>query len=122
VLRFTSTDPGDRFGAVTNDGNGIYTVTITSSTTVGVPTITVIDTSVTPNLTATAPLDQTALVVAAAVPAKAVLAFTGASTTLLVALSAALLAAGGGLLALARRPRPGWATPGRSGRRPPHRG
>jgi hypothetical protein len=58
-LSFSSSDPGQTVGPVTDNGNGTYTATITSSTTVGSATITAKDTSVTPNLMATASLTQT---------------------------------------------------------------
>jgi hypothetical protein len=40
---FTSSDPGQKISATTNAGNGTYTTTITSSTTVATPTITATD-------------------------------------------------------------------------------
>ncbi len=59
-VTFSSTDPGQSIGPVTDNGNGTYTATITSSTTVGTPTITATDESVTPNPpSGTAPLAQT---------------------------------------------------------------
>ena len=43
TVTFTSSDTGDKVSATTNAGSGIYTATITSSTTVGTPTITATD-------------------------------------------------------------------------------
>ena len=54
---FTATG-GDVVGTPTDNLNGTYTATITSSTTVGAITITATDTSETPNLVATATLTQ----------------------------------------------------------------
>ncbi len=51
---------GPTIGPVTNHHNGTYTATITSSTTPGSATITATDTSVTPNLSGSATLRQTA--------------------------------------------------------------
>jgi len=45
----TSTDPGQKISAVTDNLNGTYTATITSSTTVGPSAITATDTAVAPN-------------------------------------------------------------------------
>ncbi len=64
TVAFASTDAGEHIGTTTNNGNGTYTATITSSTTVGTPTITAKDTSVTPNVSGTATLTQTAGTVA----------------------------------------------------------
>ncbi len=57
---FTSSDPGEQLSATTAHGDGTYTATITSSTRAGSATITAIDTSVTPNLSASASLTQSA--------------------------------------------------------------
>jgi len=57
-VTFTSSDPGERIGAVTDHGNGTYTATITSSKTAGHATITATDSSVTPNPRGTATLTQ----------------------------------------------------------------
>jgi hypothetical protein len=59
-LSFSSSDSGDRIGAVTDNHDGTYTATITSSTTGGIPTITATDSSVTPPLSGKATLTQTA--------------------------------------------------------------
>jgi hypothetical protein len=48
TVDFSSTDPGIDFGPVTDNGDGSYTATVTSSTTAGSPTITATDTSNTP--------------------------------------------------------------------------
>ena len=58
-VAFSSTDLGEKFSTPVK-GAGTYTTTITSSTTLGNPTITATDSSVTPNLSGTAPLTQTA--------------------------------------------------------------
>jgi hypothetical protein len=54
-VTFSSTDAGEAIGSVQDDGNGSYTATITSSTTIGTPTITASDGSV----SGTAQLTQT---------------------------------------------------------------
>jgi hypothetical protein len=56
-LGFASSDPGDLFSAVSDDGEGIYTATLTSSTSVGTPTITATD--ATASISATTSLTQT---------------------------------------------------------------
>lgn len=101
-VTFSSTDPNEKFGA-TSDGTGTYTTHITASSTAGTATITATDLSVTPNISATAPLTQTAL--AAKSAGANVLPFTGMSATEEAGLSAGLLAAGGGLVATVRRQR-----------------
>ena len=62
-VAFSSSAPGERIGAVTNEGGGTYTATITSSTTAGPATITATDSSVTPSISGSAVLTQTAPVV-----------------------------------------------------------
>jgi pimeloyl-ACP methyl ester carboxylesterase len=57
---FTSTDPGDDIGAVTDNGDGTYTATITASTVAGTPTITATDQSTSPAVSGTATLTETA--------------------------------------------------------------
>jgi hypothetical protein len=59
AIAFTSSDPGERIGPVTNPGNGKYTATITSSTTAGTATITATDTSVSPSPAGHTTLKQT---------------------------------------------------------------
>jgi Invasin, domain 3/Bacterial Ig-like domain (group 3) len=44
-LNFSSSDPGEKVGPVTDNGDGTYTATVTSSTTVGTATITADDPS-----------------------------------------------------------------------------
>jgi hypothetical protein len=61
AVAFSSTDAGQRIGAVTDHGDGTYTVPLTASTTAGIATITATDSSVDPALTATATLLQGAL-------------------------------------------------------------
>jgi hypothetical protein len=56
---FTSSDTGEKIGTVTDNNNGTYTATITSSTAVGSPTITATDAAVAPNAVGTAALTQT---------------------------------------------------------------
>jgi hypothetical protein len=58
-VEFHSSDTGQRIGPVTETGDGIYTATITASTTPGSVTITAADTSVTPNVSGSATLEQT---------------------------------------------------------------
>lgn len=43
TVSFSSSDAGDKVGPTTNAGSGAYTATITSSTTIGTPTITATD-------------------------------------------------------------------------------
>ena len=57
---FSSTDPGEKIGAVTDHGDGTYTATVTASATVGTATITATDSSVSPSASGTAKLVQTA--------------------------------------------------------------
>lgn len=45
TVTFVSTDTGEMIGGVTKEGNGKYEATVTSSTTLGTPTITATDTS-----------------------------------------------------------------------------
>jgi hypothetical protein len=59
-VAFSSSDGSDRIGAVTAHIDGVYTAQITSSTAVGTPTVTAVDTSVSPGATGTAVLAQTA--------------------------------------------------------------
>lgn len=56
TVAFSSSDTGDKVSTTTTAGSGVYTATITSSTSVGVPTITAVDGTV----SGTAPLTQTA--------------------------------------------------------------
>ncbi|HEX4580012.1 MAG TPA: invasin domain 3-containing protein [Candidatus Dormibacteraeota bacterium] len=95
TVTFSSSDPAEKFSAVTGHPDGTYTVTITSSTTPETATITATDTSVRPNLTATAPLTQTAI----AVPVPA----TGSSVGQPATVGVGMMALGIGLLARARR-------------------
>ncbi|MGI8506931.1 MAG: invasin domain 3-containing protein [Solirubrobacteraceae bacterium] len=60
TVAFSSSDTHETVGAVTDHGDGTYTATITSSLTPGLATITANDTSVTPNLSGSATLTQTA--------------------------------------------------------------
>ena len=59
TVAFTSTDPGQTIGPVTDKGNGSYTSTITASTTPGQATITATDQSMTPALSGQAKLTET---------------------------------------------------------------
>lgn len=58
VVAVSSTDPNDRIGPVTDNGDGTYSATITSSQTAGMPTIQATDNSV-PGSSGTAQLTQT---------------------------------------------------------------
>ena len=60
TVAFASSDGGVQTGSVTAHGNGTYTATLRASSTVGTPTITATDTSVTPSLSGAATLTQTA--------------------------------------------------------------
>ena len=57
---FSSSDSGEKIGAVTDNHDGSYTATITSSTTVGSATVTAADSSVSPSVSGQATLTQTA--------------------------------------------------------------
>jgi adhesin/invasin len=94
TVKFTSSDPAEKFSAVTGHANGTYTVTITSSAKAETATITATDTSVTPNIAAVAPLTQTA--VAVPVPS------TGSAASP-AAVGFGLMALGLGLLTRARQ-------------------
>lgn len=59
-VTFSSTDPGQQIGPVTDNGDGTYTAEITSSTLVGTSTITASDSSVEPEVLGTATLAQVA--------------------------------------------------------------
>jgi hypothetical protein len=58
-VEFRSSDPGERIGRVTETDEGIYTATVTASRTAGAVTITAVDTSVAPNVSGSATLEQT---------------------------------------------------------------
>jgi hypothetical protein len=58
-VEFRSSDAGEHIGPVKETGDGIYTATITASRTPGTVTITAVDTSVTPNVSGSATLEQT---------------------------------------------------------------
>jgi len=60
AVSFSSSDPGGHISATTNNHDGTYTATITSSTTVGFAAITATDTSVTPRASGQALLGQAA--------------------------------------------------------------
>ena len=60
TVTFSSSDSGEKIGAVTDNKNGTYTATITSSKTVGSATITATDGSVSPGVSGRATLTQTA--------------------------------------------------------------
>jgi virginiamycin B lyase len=59
AIAFSSSDPGQSFGPVTDNGDGTYSTTVTSSTMPGTATITATDSSVAPSGTAQATLTQT---------------------------------------------------------------
>lgn len=65
TVSFSSSDPGNQFGAPTDDGDGTYTAAITSSTTAGAPTITATDGSASGRATLTQLGSQTVLGVGA---------------------------------------------------------
>ncbi len=56
---FSSSDAGEKIGAVTDQGNGSYTTTITSFETVHAVTITAKDSSVSPAISGHGTLTQT---------------------------------------------------------------
>lgn len=60
-IAFTSTDPGQQIGAVTDNEDGTYSARITSSTAVGAQTIKATDATVGPGIFGTATLTQIAL-------------------------------------------------------------
>ena len=59
-VSFKSTDSGEFFGQVSDNGNGTYSVQVRSSTTVGSATITATDSSVSPAVSGQGTLDQAA--------------------------------------------------------------
>ena len=61
-VSFASSDSGEKIGPVTNNGDGTYSATVTSSTTVGTPTITATDSTNSPSVSghATADADRRA--------------------------------------------------------------
>jgi hypothetical protein len=75
AVSFKSTDPGQFFGQVSDDGNGTYSVQVRGSTRVGSATVTATDSSVSPAVAGEGALVQAA----------------GPSTTSLVASSSALV-------------------------------
>jgi len=89
VVTFSSTDPGQVFGAVTDGGDGTYSATVTSSTTAGTATITGTDTSA--DLSATAALTQAAA-----------LAATGSDPGFAPGLAVLLVLVGGALVVIRR--------------------
>jgi hypothetical protein len=58
-VSFAVNSPGVKIGAVTNNGDGTYSATVTSSTTAGAVTVTATDASATPNVSGQATLTQT---------------------------------------------------------------
>jgi len=60
AVSFSSSDSAEKIGTVTKNPDGTYTATITSSTTVGTPTITATDISVSPAVSGNATLTQSA--------------------------------------------------------------
>ncbi|MGP0029356.1 MAG: Ig-like domain-containing protein [Acidimicrobiales bacterium] len=100
-VQITSSDPNETISAVTDNGNGTYSATVTASDTVGTATLTATDVSVTPNVTTTALLTQTA--VAAATTTTTTPAATTTTTPALAVTGAAVdkeVGAGAGLMAL----------------------
>lgn len=61
LLRLSSSDHGQRIGAVTDNGDGTYSALVTASTTPGTSTITATDLSVSPHVSGTATLTQVGL-------------------------------------------------------------
>ena len=59
-VSFASSDSGEKIGPVTNNGDGTYSATVTSSTTVGTPTIMATDSTNSPGASGQAKLTQTA--------------------------------------------------------------
>jgi invasin-like protein len=58
TVDFTSSDPGETIGPVTDNGDGTYSATITASTTAGFATITATDESASPTMSGQATLTQ----------------------------------------------------------------
>ncbi len=69
-VEFTSTDPGQRIGPVTDHEDGTYSAEIVASTTVGAPKVTATVTSANPEVSASALLEQLPVPIAAAPAAK----------------------------------------------------
>lgn len=119
-VAFTSSDTGETISAVTGLGNGVYQATVTASKTAGAVTLTATDSTVSPSISATGALTQTALpavtktvqqVTTTTTVAKhksppPTLAFTGANSGTLAGLGALLCGAGGALVLAVRRRRP----------------
>jgi hypothetical protein len=59
-VAFRASDPKVKIGALTDNGNGTYTATLTSSTTAGLVTVTGTDNSASPSISGQATLTQTA--------------------------------------------------------------
>jgi Bacterial Ig-like domain (group 3)/Invasin, domain 3 len=88
LVTFSSSDPGEAIGPVTDQG-GTYSAQIRSSTALGSATITVTDASVTPNLKQTATLTQVPVRVTLALqPASIVANGTATSTVIATATDA----------------------------------
>lgn len=86
-IAFSSTDPGEKIGPVSELSEGNYAAKITSSTTVGAPTITATDSSVAPTVSGTETLNQTGTPTSAAVYlSPSTITADGASTTKAIAI------------------------------------
>jgi LPXTG-motif cell wall-anchored protein len=92
-ITISSSDTGQKIGAVTDNGDGTYSAVITASTTVGSAVITATDSAGDIPVTATASLASTATA----------LAFTGADDSWMLPAGAGLLLAAGLLLFFVRR-------------------
>jgi hypothetical protein len=79
-VSFSSTDPGEKLGPVTDHGDGTYTATIASSKLQQSATITATDSSVSPSMSARATLTQTSVSMAVSLSPSSIVA-NGSSTS-----------------------------------------
>lgn len=93
TVEFSSSDAGQSFGPVTDNGDGTYTVTVTSSKTAHATVITATDVTVDPEISGVTTINQVAVVVLAA---------TGSNSTAGVVIALTLLLSGVAVLGLRR--------------------
>jgi hypothetical protein len=86
-LTITSSDPGEKVGPVTDNGNGTYTATITASEDVETATVTATDVSDPADPSGTAPLTQAAPTIAVKVSPRSIAADGKSTATATVTLT-----------------------------------
>jgi Invasin, domain 3 len=86
-LTITSSDPGEKVGPVTDNGNGTYTATITASEDVEAATVTATDVSDPADPSGTAPLTQAAPTIAVKVSPRSIAADGKSTATATVTLT-----------------------------------